>query len=202
MTSRTIATPIMPRKLRPVHAEENRVAVQVEDGERHEPTRKLDIPFQRFLQVGQDEIGGHDAQHGAIAQASGQGIDQAHGNQCRRKHAEAGGEQSALVDIQIGELRTNGENEPGQDRSQQNHEDIRAEAFQQDPWSRLRGAENQFQPPVFQVRRPLQGQGQRKDHDQRGHEREDQGTQQRGIGVGGGVEKESVAARGFAALPG
>jgi hypothetical protein len=73
----------------------------------------------------------------------------------------AGGQQSALVDVQIDELCPNGESKPGQDRSQQNQEDIRAEAFQQDAWPRLRGAENQFQPPVFQVRRPLQGQGQR-----------------------------------------
>ena len=62
------------------------------------------------------------------------------------------------------------------------------EAFQQNPLPRLRGAENQFQPPIFQVRGPLQGERQRQDHDHRWHEGEDEGTQQRGIRVGGGVE--------------
>ena len=45
----------------PVHDAENRVAIQVEDGERHDPRGQLDRPLERFLQEGQGEIRGQEA---------------------------------------------------------------------------------------------------------------------------------------------
>src|ERR1700724_1291583 len=42
-------------------------------------SQEIGNPLEPFLPVGQHEIRGHDAQHGAVTQASGQGIDQAHG---------------------------------------------------------------------------------------------------------------------------
>ena len=97
----------------------------------------------------------------------------------------------------MGELCPDQDSEPGQNRSQQDHQDIGAEALQQDLDSCVRGAQKHFQPSVFQVCGPLQGQGQRKGHDEGGHEREEKGAQQRGVGVGGRVEKELLQQGGL-----
>ena len=117
----------------PVHDAENRVAIQVEDRDLPNPGGDGDKPFERFLQVGQSKVRGHKAQHSPVAQASGQGVDQAYGNQRQWEHAEAGGQHPALVDVQIDELCSNDEHEPGQHGSQQDQQDIRAETFQQNP---------------------------------------------------------------------
>src|SRR6266852_978037 len=117
----------------PVQDAENRVAIQMEDRDVPNPGRDGDQPFERFLQVGQSEVRGHNAQHSPVAQASGQGIDQAYGNQRQREHAEAGAEHPTLVDVQVDDLCSDDQHEPGQHGSQQDHQDIRAEAFQQDP---------------------------------------------------------------------
>ncbi len=116
----------------PVHAEENRVAIQVEDGERHDPRGHWDHAFEQLLHEGQSDIRAQEAQHSGIAQAPGLGVDQANGNQRHREHVEAGGKNPALVNGEMGELCPNQDSEPGQDRSQQDHQDICAEAFQQD----------------------------------------------------------------------
>jgi len=97
----------------------------------------------------------------------------------------------------MGELCPNQDSKPGQERSQQHHQDIGAQAREQDLPSRLWGAEQHFQPPVFQVCGPLQCQGQCKGHDKGGHEREEKGPQHRGVGVDGCVEKELLQQGGL-----
>ena len=117
------------QEVRPVDAEEDRVAVQVEDGEIHEPDRHRHGPLEQFLHVGQDDICREQAYQRGIAQASGQGVDQTYGNQRHREHVEAGGKDPALVNGEMGELCPNQDSDPGQNGSQQDHQDIGAEAF-------------------------------------------------------------------------
>ncbi len=169
----------------------------MEDREIHEPDRHCNGPLEQFLHVGQDDIGTEQAYQRAIAQASGHCVDETYGNQLHREHVETGSEDPALVDGEMGELCPNQDREPGQQRSRQEHQDIGTPAREQDLEARLRGAEQHFQTPVFQVCGPLQGQGQGKGHDEGGHEREEKGAQQRGVGVGGRVEKEVLQQGGL-----
>ena len=121
------------QEVRPVDAEEDRVAVQVEDREIHEPGGHRNAPLEQFLHEGQDDIRREQADQRAIAQASGQRVNQPYSNQCHREHVEASREDPALVHGEMGELCPDQDREPGQERSHQDHQHIDAKSVRAGP---------------------------------------------------------------------